>query len=443
MRAGPYLSTPMQWVDFVAACILSALFGACTDEAGSAAARDASPAESGGAPGDGGAVGTGGRSPALDSGGRQAPSFRKIVLTTSFYAEGASYGDFDRNGKTDVVSGPYWYEGPDFVTKHAIYTPVVFDPKSYSDNFLEFVRDFDADGYPDVLVVNYPGRDASVYANSKMPDVPWTRHQVVPSVNGESPAFTDLTGDGVPELVFAAGNHFGWAGPASATPFQPWTFHAASATGSYGPFTHGLGVGDVDGDGRLDILEATGAWIQPAMLTGAPVWSKLAAPFGSGGAQMFAYDVDGDGDSDVITSLAAHDYGIAWFEQQKSGTGATLVQHLFATNDPADAGASPVIHQPHALDFADVDGDGLPDVVTGERFWGHVPAGNPDPNAPAKLYWFSLERGASGAHFAPHLVDDASGVGTQVTAADVNDDGRIDIVVGCKKGAFVFLQEAN
>jgi hypothetical protein len=88
-----------------------------------------------------------------------------------------------------------------------------------------------------------------------------------------------------------------------------------------------------------------------------------------------------------------------------------------------------------------VNGDGFSDIVTGERFWGHVPAGNPDVNAPATLYWFSLERTAAGPRFTPHLVDDASGVGTQVVAADVNDDGLVDIVTGSKKGAFVFLQQ--
>src|SRR5262249_28682922 len=89
---------------------------------------------------------------------RAEPSFRKIVLTTEFLAEGASYGDFDGDGVTDVVSGPYWYEGPTFTKKHQIYAPVAFDPHGYSDNFLEFVRDFDGDARPDVLVVDFPGK---------------------------------------------------------------------------------------------------------------------------------------------------------------------------------------------------------------------------------------------------------------------------------------------
>jgi hypothetical protein len=431
-----YLPYAVAFVPGLAVCI-----AACDAGDSTATARD-----SDGSPAAGG---TGGhRDAAAGAGGvdssrvpTKSPSFRKIVLTTTFYAEGACYGDFDRNGTTDVMSGPYWYEGPSFTAKHPVYTATAFDPHGYSDNFLEFARDFDSDGYPDVLIVNYPGKDAAIYVNSKNPEVPWVRHSVFSAVSVESPAFIDVTGDGNPELVFAYGNRLGWAGPSSTAPLQPWVFHGASAVGSYPVFTHGLGVGDLNRDGRLDLLEMGGGWLQPASLTGDPTWTKMTATFGSGGAQMFAYDVDGDGDNDVITSLAAHDYGIAWFEHSTNAGASTFVEHIVATNDPNDAGNSPLIHQPHALDLRDMNGDGLSDIVTGERFWGHVPAGNPDVNAPASLYWFALERTPGGVRFTPHLVDSASGVGTQVVAADVNDDGLVDILTGSKKGAFVFLQE--
>lgn len=405
--------------------------------AGTGSANAGGAANAGGSSGDA-SLATGGSDSGVTT--PRTPTFRKIVLTTTFYAEGIAYGDFDRNGTTDVVSGPYWYEGPAFTTKHALYAATAYDPHSYSNNFLEFVWDFDADGYPDVLVVNYPGKDAAVFVNSKNPSMGWKRYSVFPAVAVESPAFTDLTGDGKPELVFGSANQLGWAGPNWTTPFQPWTFHAISSSGTYSTFTHGLGVGDIDHDGRADILEMGGAWVQPASLAGDPAWTKVPATFGSGGAQMFVYDVDGDGDGDVITSLAAHDYGIAWFERTGGGT-PTFVEHLVAADDPYDAGGGVLIHQPHALDLKDVDGDGLSDIVTGERFWGHVPAGNPDVNGPAKLYWFRLERTPAGVRYTPHLVDDASGVGCQVVAADVNDDGLVDIISGNKKGAFVFLQE--
>jgi hypothetical protein len=201
-------------------------------------------------------------------------------------------------------------------------------------------------------------------------------------------------------------------------------------------FTHGLGVGDIDGDGLRDVLEATGYWRQPPSLQGDPAWERHVQAFGKGGAQMVTADIDGDGDADVVASLEAHGYGLAWYEQT---AGDQFVEHIIVPADP-DAGAVP-LHEPHALALADIDRDGDPDIVTGERFWGHVPAGMADFGAPARLYWFELDRSRGAVSFIPHLIDEASGVGTQVTVGDVTGDGLDDILVANKKGAFVFIHE--
>jgi hypothetical protein len=362
--------------------------------------------------------------------------FRKITLSTEFTCEGASHGDFDRDGTRDVVAGPYWYAGPSFSTRQRLYAPVTFDPKGYSDCFFAFVRDFNADGWDDVLMVGFPGQAASWLENPKQPGVDWPRHLVFDVVDNEAPTFADVTGDGQPELVFSNGGRLGWASPDAAAPSAAWTFQPLSLPESFGAFTHGLGVGDLDGDGRADVLEATGWWKQPASLAGAPIWMRRPQSFGPGGAQMVTADVDGDGDADVITTLAAHGSGLAWFEQ---GAAVSFTQRVIVSQDEGNAGLP--LHEPHALAVADIDGDGLPDIVTGERFWGHVPAGTPDFAAPARLYWFQLVRDAAGARFLPRLVDDASGVGTQVVVGDVTGDGLPDIVVANKKGAFAFVHE--
>ena len=293
----------------------------------------------------------------------------------------------------------------------------------------------------DILRVGFPGADASLFLNPGRGGEHWPHHVVVNVVDTESPAFTDLTGDGSPELVFAAQGRLVWAGPAATDPTAPWNLHALTPPSGFQAFTHGLGVGDVDNDRRPDVLEASGWWRQPASLQGDPIWERQLQTFGSGGAQMVVGDVDGDADGDVVASLEAHGYGLAWFEQSLStSTPATdFVEHVIVP-PLSDAGGI-ALHEPHALAVVDIDKDGDPDIVTGERFWGHVPAGAPEFAAPAHLYWFELVRAAGTVTFVPHLIDDASGVGTQITVGDVTSDGLDDILIANKKGAFLFIHE--
>lgn len=78
--------------------------------------------------------------------------------------------------------------------------------------------------------------------------------------------------------------------------------------------------------------------------------------------------------------------------------------------------------------------------MAGKRLWAHGPKGNVEPNAPPVLYWFQLVRGlGKTVKYIPHLIDDQSGVGAQVAVADVNGNGRPDILPVSKLGGFVFL----
>jgi hypothetical protein len=164
--------------------------------------------------------------------------------------------------------------------------------------------------------------------------------------------------------------------------------------------------------------------------------------FGLGGAQMYTYDVDGDGDADVITSLEAHKYGLAWFEQKKDSSGGiTFERHLILAPKAGEKTNDVQFSQLHAVANFDMDGDGLKDIVTGKRHWAHGPEHDPEPNAPAVLYWFQLKRENGQVQYIPHEIDNASGVGTQVTVTDINGDGLGDVLVGNKSGQFVFIQQ--
>ena len=155
---------------------------------------------------------------------------------------------------------------------------------------------------------------------------------------------------------------------------------------------------------------------------------------------MFAYDVNGDGRNDVITSLQAHRYGLAWFEQTNDGA-VGWTKHVIVGDKPDQNPQGIVFSQPHALDLVDMNGDGLKDIVTGKRYWAHGPKGDAEPNATPVLYWFELKRDGGKASFVGHLIDDASGIGTQIVAGDINGDKKPDVVVGNKRGAFVLLRK--
>lgn len=375
--------------------------------------------------------------------GTPATGFKKIKLSDDFYAEGASYGDFNRDGKLDVVAGPFWFEGPDFKIKHEYRPATKFDPHGYSDNFLTYVADFNGDGWPDVFCVPFPGAEGYWYENPQGKSGYWKRHLAVPMVGNESPGWVDVDGDGRPDLIFNNDGYLGYATWDPAKPDDLWKFHAVSPKNQrYQRFTHGIGAGDIAGHGRIDLVEAAGWWEHPA--DPAAAWKFHPQMFAEAGSQMLVTDVDGDGLADVITAWHCHLYGLVWWRQLRDASGEIKWEQNIILPPAPDLKLDALrISELHAMALADMNGDGLKDIVTGKRVWAHGPAGDVEPDAPAVLYWFELKRAGGKVTFVPHLIDDDSGVGTQVTTADLNGDGLPDVIVANKKGIFVHLNEGK
>ena len=402
-------------------------------------------------------------------------SFEKLWLDSVYWSKGACFADMNMDGVSDAVSGPYWWEGPELITRHEIYDDkqtfvaempdgskktypgfhgVFGNKNAYStDNFFSFAYDFNGDGWNDLLTFGLPHTPGYLYLNPKSKDKHWDRYTVFDQVDNESPTFADLTGDGKPELICNYQGNFGYASPDWNNPTKPWKFIAISENGEWPQYTHGMGIGDVDGDGHTDVLYNKGWWENPDSGKPGKTWDHHIVPFAphggktDGGAQMYVYDVNGDGLNDVISAIAAHGWGLAWYEQlkEKGPKGEpTFKMHLFMNKKTTDNRYGIAFSQLHAVELVDIDGDGLKDIVTGKCLWAHGPHKGEGANDKADLYWFRLLRQNDGSvDWVPHLIDDDSGVGRQIGIGDVNTDGLPDIIIGNKKGTLVFVHQVT
>jgi len=368
--------------------------------------------------------------------------FEKQQLTDKYYCDGIATGDIDKDGHLDIVAGPFWYAGPNFETANPFYKPAALEPaKSPSNSMFSLIHDFNSDGWLDILVL---GRvhvhKAYWYENPGPPgNELWKKHFVAERVKGESPTLLDIDRDGKPELITHNERQWGWLTPQEGQPTKPWKFVPITEPGKYNQWYHGTGVGDVNGDGRLDLILNDGWWEQSKEADQTP-WKahKFRFSHDRGGAQMFARDLTGDGKADIVTSLNAHGWGLAWFEQQSP---EKFREHKIMGDRSEHSQYKVAFTQPHALEFTDIDGDGLKDIITGKRRWAHGPKGDIEPNADPVVYWFrQIREEGKTTQFEPHLIDNQSGVGVQIAVEDVNGDGLPDVLTASKLGTFVSYQ---
>lgn len=367
-------------------------------------------------------------------------SFERVQLIDRYYSEGINAADINGDGYMDVIHGPFWFAGPDYKKSNIIYQAPPQNREGYANNFFSWPYDFNKDGLVDVLTAGFPGTPAFVYRNpgKEGHEGPWPKHQVFDWVSNESPHFVNLIGDEPPELVCTRDGYFGWVEINPANALEPWNFYPISDRIAPERFGHGLGVGDVNGDGRLDVLMKDGWFEQPEDLTQGH-WTLHKAAFAPrGGAEMFAYDVDGDGDNDVITSLAAHEFGLSWHEQTPQG----FKEHLIMGDRPAQNRYGVCFSELHSVQLADMDGDGLKDIVTGKTYWSHHMK-SPGWNDGAVVYWFKLVRSKGSVDWLPMKADGESGIGRQLIIQDVNGDKMPDILAGGMKGAHVLLHHVK
>jgi hypothetical protein len=375
-------------------------------------------------------------------------TWKKTVVEGKFRSEGVAVADVNKDGKNDVLVGDFWYEAPSWA-QHEIRKPLKDygdGLQGYSDCMAAWADDINGDGWADQVVVGFPGNAAIWYENPQGKPGHWPRHEIWPSACNETPLYADLFGDGRRVLIMGCQpkgqdtqGTMAWFAP-GRDPNQPWEMHLVSEQG--GPnrkgipgtqrFSHGLGAGDLNGDGRKDVICTGGWWEQPeSAKTGSNPWTFHPANLGEAAADMIVYDINGDKKADIIDSSAHHN-GIWSFEQgaSKDGNPAFTRHDLFPD----------LTSETHAMVAADINGDGLVDLVTGKRFWSHG-KGEKGWDRPAIITWLEASRTAEGkVTFTPREVDNDSGIGTQFTVLDFNGDGLLDVVTSNKKGIFILEQ---
>ncbi len=360
-------------------------------------------------------------------------TFKKVHLWDAFYTEASTIADVNKDGKLDIVAGARWFEAPDW-KPHDIWTHKKFDyTKGYSDSFLNFMTDVNEDGWPDLINFDFPGKEVYWLENPGKSDVQWKRYLIDSVASNESPMMVDIDGDSKHDLVFGnekTGQMNWWSHSVKAkkVTWQPHGISERNAKG-IGMFAHGLGWGDINGDGRKDVMIIGGWWEAPAGFVTSP-WKFHETSLGFPCSQMLPYDFDADGDLDVISG-SAHNFGLWWHEQVKDAN-----QQIAFERHLIDSTYSEL----HSMVLKDIDLDGLPDLITGKRYFSHQGHG-PGGLDPAVVYWYQLVRnGKNKPYWIRHEIDNNSGVGIQFEAEDINQDGLLDFAIGNKNGVFYFEQ---
>jgi hypothetical protein len=351
--------------------------------------------------------------------GRRPPElhFDKKMLDNGA-AETAAFADLNGDGKPDLISGEFWYANPTW--KPTPFRELNFE-NNYIDSFSDLPLDVDGDGHIDIVHATYFQKKLSWYRNPGRAAGKWTEQTIDTAGPVEFAFLVDLDNDGQAREVLP---QYGGKTETAFYRFHQGKWHKITVSPLNGG--HGIGAGDLNKDGRTDILTPLGWFEAPAdPLTGKWVLHR-DFPTLKSLSFMHVLDVNGDGRQDIVTGNA-HDYGFFWLEQTPGGT---FVQRMIDDS----------WSQPHAITMADLNKDGQPDFLTGKRFMAHN-GRDPGEREPLGIYWYEFRREAPNkVAWTKHVIDYSTrtGAGMQLPVADVNGDGRLDFAAPGKSGLYLF-----
>jgi hypothetical protein len=356
--------------------------------------------------------------------------FKRVQISSETF-ESANVFDVDNDGVLDIVSGGFWYQGPDFRKKHSIASNM---PRyaDYYDDFSTIAMDIDGDGRMDFITGGWWGESLRWRQNPGDASKQWPEHVIADHIgNIETTRAWDIDGDGQLEIV-------------PNTPGQPLCAYkllrdcAGAGTGIFSRHTlfpsalgHGLGFGDIDGDGRGEFITPKGI-LKPGRNPLDGPWELLPELKVGDDASIpvLVVDVNGDGLNELIVGNS-HSYGLSWWEQKQVAGKRTWIKH------PID----PFNSQYHDLHWADIDGDGKPELITGKRYLAHC-GRDPGEFDDLGIYYFKW----TGEGFAKQIISygpagTGTGTGIHFVLADLRKIGRLDIIAPGKDGLHVLYNE--
>ncbi len=365
--------------------------------------------------------------------------FQKKLLTIDAN-EGIAAGDIDGDGTTDLVAGRNWYRAPD-------WTPLplrtIDDWNGYVESNGDYLLDVNGDGRLDVIAGSFIPTEIYWYENPGAERLrlgqTWPKHLLVDTGNSsnEGQLMHDLDGDGVPEWIVNS-----WVQNVPTVVWhlirkQPAEIAADGAIYEMKPHElgpigngHGLGVGDLNGDGLIDVLTGQGWYEQPRENCWTVPWLFHQNWNVQASLPVIVADLDNDLRNDLIIGYG-HDYGLFWWRNEGAGADGSINW----TQNEIDNSYS----QPHTLAWSDIDGDGQSELITGKRYYAHN-GGDPGGQEPPCLYYYDWDAGT--LRFTRHTIDEGHvGCGLQFVTTDLNGDGNPDIAVAGKSGTWLLLAE--
>lgn len=349
--------------------------------------------------------------------------FTKVVIDSRFVAESAVVADINKDGKQDILAGNIWYQGPNWKA-HEIAPYKSVDPKTaWSNCFNSWAADLNKDGWVDQIVIGMPGEKAVWRENPKDAPGPWKEHLIWRSAGNESPHYEDLFKNGKRVLIMGYDDaHLAWFEPDPKDAYALWIPHNISPLKGPGShrYSHGLGIADLDLDGKNEIVTTGGYYVAPD--DPKQPWHLQKVDLGPDCAHMVAVTIGATKRPHLLTT-SAHARGVWQFRPTADGYERSTLDETISVT--------------HSASLARLGPKRTMNLITGKRKWGHPPGVDVGSEEPHWIVRYELQ---SDGKWVRHMIDADSGVGTQITVIDVDGDKLLDIVTANKNGVFLFTQ---